>query len=128
MRESEWAWCLVLWELISDQHCVYVYILQFATLQENQRLREQNEELNGQILSLSLHEAKNLIATQTKAQSLAAEIDNASRDQVCCSPRSSLDYLVAPLKCVGFLWKEPEIQSCLVSFILYWSFDPHVNE
>ncbi|KAF7711039.1 hypothetical protein HF521_000050 [Silurus meridionalis] len=50
--------------------------------QENQRLREQNEDLNGQILSLSLHEAKNLIATQTKAQSLAAEIDNASRDQL----------------------------------------------
>ncbi|KAI5613765.1 rab11 family-interacting protein 4A isoform X2 [Silurus asotus] len=49
---------------------------------ENQRLREQNEDLNGQILSLSLHEAKNLIATQTKAQSLAAEIDNASRDQL----------------------------------------------
>ncbi|XP_060774571.1 rab11 family-interacting protein 4B isoform X2 [Neoarius graeffei] len=49
---------------------------------ENQRLREQNEELNGQILSLSLHEAKSLIATQTKAQSLAAEIDNASRDQL----------------------------------------------
>lgn len=50
--------------------------------QENQKLREQNEELNGQILSLSLYEAKNLFATQTKAQSLAAEIDNASRDQV----------------------------------------------
>ncbi|XP_017337037.1 rab11 family-interacting protein 4B isoform X2 [Ictalurus punctatus] len=50
--------------------------------QENQRLREQNEELNGQIISLSLHEAKNLIATQTKAQSLAAEIENASRDQL----------------------------------------------
>ncbi|KAF4080292.1 hypothetical protein AMELA_G00168780 [Ameiurus melas] len=49
---------------------------------ENQRLREQNEELNGQIISLSLHEAKNLIATQTKAQSLAAEIENASRDQL----------------------------------------------
>lgn len=50
--------------------------------QENQRLREQNDELNGQILSLSLYEAKNLFATQTKAQSLAAEIDNASRDQL----------------------------------------------
>lgn len=58
-----------------------VYIL-YHPLQENQRLREQNEELNGQILSMSLHEAKNLIATQTKAQSLAAEIENASRDQV----------------------------------------------
>nr|XP_061791814.1 rab11 family-interacting protein 4B-like [Nerophis lumbriciformis] len=50
--------------------------------QENQRLKEQNDELNGQILSLSLYEAKNLFATQTKAQSLAAEIDNASRDQL----------------------------------------------
>lgn len=50
--------------------------------QENQRLREQNEELNGQILSLSLQEAKSLFATQTKAQSLAAEIDSASRDEL----------------------------------------------
>ncbi|XP_023647509.2 rab11 family-interacting protein 4A isoform X2 [Paramormyrops kingsleyae] len=50
--------------------------------QENQKLRDQNEDLNGQILSLSLHEAKNLFATQTKAQSLAAEIDNASRDEL----------------------------------------------
>ncbi|XP_069553397.1 rab11 family-interacting protein 4B isoform X2 [Brachyistius frenatus] len=50
--------------------------------QENQKLKEQNEELNGQILSLSLYEAKTLFATQTKAQSLAAEIDNASRDQL----------------------------------------------
>ncbi|KAM6939742.1 rab11 family-interacting protein 4B isoform 2-T2 [Xenentodon cancila] len=50
--------------------------------QENQKLKEQNDDLNGQILSLSLHEAKNLFATQTKAQSLAAEIDNASRDQL----------------------------------------------
>ncbi|XP_051940643.1 rab11 family-interacting protein 4B [Hippocampus zosterae] len=50
--------------------------------QENQRLKEQNDELNGQILSLSLYEAKNLCATQTKAQSLAAEIDNASRDEL----------------------------------------------
>lgn len=50
--------------------------------QENQKLREQNDELNGQILSLSLYEAKTLFATQTKAQSIAAEIENASRDQV----------------------------------------------
>uniref|UniRef100_A0A1A8JRS1 RAB11 family interacting protein 4 (Class II) b n=1 Tax=Nothobranchius kuhntae TaxID=321403 RepID=A0A1A8JRS1_NOTKU len=51
-------------------------------LMENQKLREQNEDLNGQILSLSLYEAKSLFATQTKAQSLAAEIDNASKDQL----------------------------------------------
>ncbi|XP_072339991.1 rab11 family-interacting protein 4A isoform X2 [Scyliorhinus torazame] len=50
--------------------------------QENLRLKEQNDDLNGQILSLSLYEAKNLFATQTKAQSLAAEIDTATRDQL----------------------------------------------
>ncbi|XP_051997196.1 rab11 family-interacting protein 4B isoform X2 [Xyrauchen texanus] len=50
--------------------------------QENQKLREQNEDLNGQLLSLSLYEAKSLFATQTKAQSLAMEIDHASRDQL----------------------------------------------
>ncbi|XP_024145594.1 rab11 family-interacting protein 4B isoform X2 [Oryzias melastigma] len=49
---------------------------------ENHKLKEQNDDLNGQILSLSLFEAKNLFATQTKAQSLAAEIENASRDQL----------------------------------------------
>ncbi|XP_068607282.1 rab11 family-interacting protein 4B [Brachionichthys hirsutus] len=51
-------------------------------LMENQKLREQNEELNGHILSLSLYEAKSLFATQTKAQSIAAEIENASRDEL----------------------------------------------
>ncbi|XP_072207757.1 rab11 family-interacting protein 4 isoform X2 [Excalfactoria chinensis] len=50
--------------------------------QENQKLRDQNDDLNGQILSLSIYEAKNLFATQTKAQSLAAEIDSASRDEL----------------------------------------------
>lgn len=53
-----------------------------ACSQENHKLRDQNDDLNGQILSLSLYEAKNLFATQTKAQSLAAEIDTASRDEV----------------------------------------------
>ena len=53
-----------------------------ACSQENHKLRDQNDDLNGQILSLSLYEAKNLFATQTTAQSLAAEIDTASRDEV----------------------------------------------
>ncbi|KAI1884093.1 hypothetical protein AGOR_G00222840 [Albula goreensis] len=52
------------------------------SVMENHKLRDQNDDLNGQILSLSLYEAKNLFATQTKAQSLAAEIDNASRDEL----------------------------------------------
>nr|KAF6301169.1 RAB11 family interacting protein 4 [Pipistrellus kuhlii] len=50
--------------------------------QENHKLRDQNDDLNGQILSLSLYEAKSLFATQTKAQSLASEIDTASRDEL----------------------------------------------
>lgn len=56
--------------------------------QENHKLRDQNDDLNGQILSLSLYEAKNLFATQTKAQSLAAEIDTASRDEVALPSHS----------------------------------------
>uniref|UniRef100_A0A3Q2D9C2 RAB11 family interacting protein 4 (class II) a n=1 Tax=Cyprinodon variegatus TaxID=28743 RepID=A0A3Q2D9C2_CYPVA len=50
--------------------------------QENFKLRDQNDDLNAQILSLSLYEAKNLFSCHTKAQCLAAEIDNASRDEV----------------------------------------------
>ncbi|OCT63202.1 hypothetical protein XELAEV_18044300mg [Xenopus laevis] len=49
--------------------------------QDNQKLRDQNDDLSGQILSLSLYEAKNLFSTQSKAQSLAAEIDSASKDE-----------------------------------------------
>ncbi|XP_035471227.1 rab11 family-interacting protein 4A isoform X1 [Scophthalmus maximus] len=50
--------------------------------QENHKLLDQNDDLNAQILSLSLYEAKNLFACHTKAQCLAAEIDNASRDEL----------------------------------------------
>ncbi|EHB07766.1 Rab11 family-interacting protein 4 [Heterocephalus glaber] len=50
--------------------------------QENHKLRDQNDDLNGQILTLSLYEAKNLFATQTKAQALAAEIDTDSRGEL----------------------------------------------
>uniref|UniRef100_A0A1A7WZ89 RAB11 family interacting protein 4 (Class II) a n=1 Tax=Iconisemion striatum TaxID=60296 RepID=A0A1A7WZ89_9TELE len=50
--------------------------------QENFKLRDQNDDLNAQILSLSLYEAKNLFSCHTKAQCLAAEIDNASRDEL----------------------------------------------
>uniref|UniRef100_A0A8C6U860 RAB11 family interacting protein 4 (class II) a n=1 Tax=Neogobius melanostomus TaxID=47308 RepID=A0A8C6U860_9GOBI len=50
--------------------------------QENYKLRDQNDDLNAQILSLSLYEARNLFSCQSKAQCLAAEIDNASRDEL----------------------------------------------
>lgn len=50
--------------------------------QENYKLRDQNDDLNAQILSLSLYEARNLFSCHSKAQCLAAEIDNASRDEL----------------------------------------------
>ncbi|XP_029014855.1 rab11 family-interacting protein 4A [Betta splendens] len=50
--------------------------------QDNYKLRDQNDDLNAQILTLSLYEAKNLLSCHTKAQCLAAEIDNASRDEL----------------------------------------------
>uniref|UniRef100_A0A8C5CWT6 RAB11 family interacting protein 4 (class II) a n=1 Tax=Gadus morhua TaxID=8049 RepID=A0A8C5CWT6_GADMO len=50
--------------------------------QENHKLRDQNDDLNAQILSLSLYEAKNLLASHTKAQCLAAEIQTATRDEL----------------------------------------------
>lgn len=77
-----------------SRHCLC------PTPQENHKLRDQNDDLNGQILSLSLYEAKNLFATQTKAQSLAAEIDTASRDEVTC-----------PLVLVGSLGRSPGVLS-----------------
>ncbi|XP_028310470.1 rab11 family-interacting protein 4A [Gouania willdenowi] len=50
--------------------------------QDNYKLRDQNDDLNAQILSLSLYDVKNLLSSHSKAQCLAAEIDNASRDEV----------------------------------------------
>ncbi|XP_032313565.1 rab11 family-interacting protein 4 isoform X3 [Camelus ferus] len=75
--------------------------------QENHKLRDQNDDLNGQILSLSLYEAKNLFATQTKAQSLAAEIDTASRDEVTCPPALALE--PGPLSLMEALKEQEEI-------------------
>lgn len=63
----------------SKRNCSLFFFFPFK---ENHKLRDQNDDLNAQILSLSLYEAKNLFACQTKAQCLAAEIDNASRDEV----------------------------------------------
>ncbi|XP_077474952.1 rab11 family-interacting protein 4A-like isoform X4 [Stigmatopora argus] len=50
--------------------------------QKNHKLRDQNDDLNAQILSLSLYEAKTLLSSHSKVQCLAAEIDNASRDEL----------------------------------------------
>ncbi|KAG7281653.1 hypothetical protein CRUP_019165 [Coryphaenoides rupestris] len=50
---------------------------------ENQKLREQTEELNGQLLSLSLFEAKNLFATQSKAHSSRPSRSRRTSTSVC---------------------------------------------
>lgn len=59
---------------------VHLGTVNILFLQENYKLRDQNDDLNAQILSLSLYEA--CFPVKTKAQCLAAEIDNASRDEV----------------------------------------------
>lgn len=50
--------------------------------QDNRNLKEQNDELNGQIINLSIQGAKNLFSASF-SESLAAEISSVSRDEVC---------------------------------------------
>uniref|UniRef100_A0A2K6EP63 Rab11 family-interacting protein 3 n=1 Tax=Propithecus coquereli TaxID=379532 RepID=A0A2K6EP63_PROCO len=49
--------------------------------QDNRCLKEQNEELNGQIITLSIQGAKSLFSTAF-SESLAAEISSVSRDEL----------------------------------------------
>ena len=49
--------------------------------QDNRNLKEQNDELNGQIINLSIQGAKNLFSASF-SESLAAEISLVSRDEV----------------------------------------------
>lgn len=49
--------------------------------QDNRSLKEQNDELNGQIINLSIQGAKNLFSASF-SESLAAEISSVSRDEV----------------------------------------------
>ncbi|XP_036408981.1 rab11 family-interacting protein 3-like isoform X2 [Megalops cyprinoides] len=49
--------------------------------QDNRGLKEQNDELNGQIINLSIQGAKNLFAASF-SESLAAEINSVSRDEL----------------------------------------------
>ena len=55
--------------------------------QDNRSLKEQNDELNGQIINLSIQGAKNLM-TAPFSDSLAAEINSVSRGEVGCPPLS----------------------------------------
>lgn len=52
-----------------------------AFLQDNRSLKEQNDELNGQIINLSIQGAKNLMSASF-SDSLAAEINSVSRTEV----------------------------------------------
>lgn len=54
----------------------------FFCVQDNRSLKEQNDELNGQIINLSIQGAKSLF-TESLSESLAAEINNVSRTEVC---------------------------------------------
>ncbi|XP_054036673.1 rab11 family-interacting protein 3 [Dryobates pubescens] len=49
--------------------------------QDNRTLKEQNDELNGQIINLSIQGAKNLFSASF-SESLAAEISSVSRDEL----------------------------------------------
>lgn len=68
------------------------------TLQDNRSLKEQNDELNGQIINLSIQGAKNLMSASF-SDSLAAEINNVSRVEVGCNRRGgvTLFWLFTPL-------------------------------
>lgn len=58
------------------------------SLQDNRSLKEQNDELNGQIINLSIQGAKSLF-TESLSESLAAEINNVSRAEVCVNTTHS---------------------------------------
>lgn len=72
--------------------------------QDNRNLKEQNDELNGQIINLSIQGAKNLFSASF-SESLAAEISSVSRDEVCttgyCLPQTASSqggwYISSPL-------------------------------
>lgn len=66
--------------------------------QDNRNLKEQNDELNGQIINLSIQGAKNLFSTSF-SESLAAEISSVSRDEVTY-PLSQAQNSKAPAVCV----------------------------
>lgn len=51
-----------------------------AFLQDNRSLKDQNDELNGQIINLSIQGAKNLMSASF-SDSLAAEINSVSRTE-----------------------------------------------
>lgn len=53
--------------------------------QDNRSLKEQNDELNGQIINLSIQGARSLFSTAF-SESLAAEISSVSRDEVTTPP------------------------------------------
>lgn len=50
-------------------------------MKDNRSLKEQNDELNGQIINLSIQGAKNLMSASF-SDSLAAEINSVSRSEV----------------------------------------------
>lgn len=56
-------------------------MISYNLFQDNRTLKEQNDELNGQIINLSIQGAKNLMSASF-SDSLAAEINSVSRGEV----------------------------------------------
>lgn len=59
----------------------YFLVFGISRRQDNRSLKDQNDELNGQIINLSIQGAKNLM-TASFSDSLAAEINSVSRSEV----------------------------------------------
>ncbi|NXX97321.1 RFIP3 protein, partial [Centropus bengalensis] len=67
--------------LLSGHHELQQRLMFVCCEQDNRNLKEQNDELNGQIINLSIQGAKNLFSASF-SESLAAEISSVSRDEV----------------------------------------------
>lgn len=73
--------CLPWPDLLWGHHMLQQCFMFVCCEQDNRNLKEQNDELNGQIINLSIQGAKNLFSASF-SESLAAEISSVSRDEV----------------------------------------------
>lgn len=79
---------------ISSEHQLLQQCVVCVCEQDNRNLKEQNDELNGQIINLSIQGAKNLFSASF-SESLAAEISSVSRDEVRALRSSHCTFLGA---------------------------------
>lgn len=77
---------------MSSEHQLLQQYVVCVCEQDNRNLKEQNDELNGQIINLSIQGAKNLFSASF-SESLAAEISSVSRDEVRATRSSHCTFL-----------------------------------